>query len=1074
VTVPGRPLSFSALFVARPVATTLLTLGIALAGAICYFLLPVAPLPQIDIPTIWVGAGMPGASPEVMAQTVATPLERHLGQIASVIGMNSTSTAGSTSLTLQFDFGRDADGAARDVQAAINGARADLPAALRTNPVYRKYNPASPPILLLAMTSATLTPSQIFDAATVVIQQKLSRVEGVGRVGVFGASAPAVRVELDPATLNKYGIGLEDVRAALASANANSPKGAVEEGERRYQIYTNDQVSRAEQYRSLIIAYRNRGAVRLSEVGEVFDSEENLRQSGLFNGSRAVLIDVRREQGANIIETANRVKALLPELRASIPAAITLAVVLDRTPTITGSLREVERSLLISVALVILVVFLFLRDSRATLVPTMTVPVSLIGTFAAMYLLGYSLNNISLMALTLSTGFVVDDVVVVLENTVRHREAGMSMRRAALSGVGEVGFTVLSMSLSLIAVFLPILLAGGLIGRFFREFAVTLSVAILISLLLSLSATPMLCSRLLRRADRPRRSLLSRCGERGFEALLDFYRRSLEAVLRRPRAAMLVLAAAVACNAYLFVTIPKGLVPQQDTGDLSGWILADQNISFQAMSAKLAEFAEIVREDPAVANIDAYTGAGGTNIGTMDIALKPLAERGVGADQVIARLREKMAEVVGAVCYLSVYQDFAIGGFGSGAQYQYTLQGDDIAELRLWTTRLVDELRRARAMADVSSDQQEGGSGIDLLIDRDTASRLELTPAQIDNTLYDAFGQRLVSAIYQPLNQYNVVMEVAPRFWQSPDILGEIYISAAGGSPRATQLTNPTTGAAARDLATNLLAAHGRGGASAGSAVSTARERMIPLAALAKFVPGKVPLVVNHVGNAVASIISFNLPPGGSPDDARRAVTDAVKAIRMPVAIRGSFGVTDKRTRQSLAAMPILILAAIAALYIVLGILYESFVHPLTILSTLPSAGVGALLALRLFGCEFSLIAFIGVLLLIGIVKKNAIIMVDFALDAARRRNLCARDAITEACLLRFRPIMMTTLVSLFGALPLALGGGEGAELRQPLGIAVIGGLLVSQSLTLYTTPVVYLCLDRLRRISPSPPADRA
>ncbi|MDR3437611.1 efflux RND transporter permease subunit [Telmatospirillum sp.] len=1072
----------SALFIGRPVATTLLTLGVALAGAIAFFLLPVSPLPQIDIPTISVQASMAGASPETMASSVATPLERHLGQIADVTEMTSSSSVGSTRITLQFGLNRDIDGAARDVQAAINAARADLPASLKSNPTYRKINPADAPIMILALTSKNLTQGQLYDSAATVLQQKLSQVEGVGQVSIGGSSLPAVRVEINPHALFKYGVGLEDVRAALASANANAPKGAIEGDGRHYQIYTNDQARKAEQYRALVIAYRNKAAVRLSDVAEVVDSVEDLRNQGLANGQPSVLIVVTRQPSANIIETVDRVRALLPQLEASIPSDIDVAIPMDRTTTIRGSLHDVERTLMISLGLVILVVFLFLRDWRATLIPSVAVPVSLIGTFGAMYLLGYSLDNLSLMALTVGTGFVVDDAIVVLENAVRHIEAGMPRRQAALQGAREVGFTVLSMSLSLVAVFIPILLMGGVVGRLFREFAVTLSVAILVSLVVSLTTTPMMCSRLLRRQPEQQRSRLFRISERVFQALLHEYERTLGTALRHRRLTMLVLLATVGLNFYLFYIVPKGFFPQQDTGAMVGGIQADQSISFQLMRQKLVSFVNIIKSDPAVANVVGFTGGGQTNGGFVYVSLKPLAERDLSVDKVIGRLRGKLAQVPGAALFLQAVQDIRQGGRTANAQYQYTLQADELSDLQLWAPKLAEALRHQPELADVNSDQQDKGLETDLVIDRQTASRLKLTASQIDNTLYDAFGQRQVSTIYNPLNQYHVIMEVAPEYWQSPETLNDLFISTSGGSVTGSQATNAVAGTTtttrttsgsstaqvaadtARNQATNALANSGRGSASTGAAVSTSAETMIPLSAISHFGPGTTPLAVNHQGHFVASTISFNLPPGKSLSDAVAAIDRTMREIGVPTSVHGSFQGTAKAFQDSLANEPILILAAFLAVYIVLGILYESYIHPITILSTLPSAGVGAVLALLVCNSEFSIIALIGVILLIGIVKKNAIMMIDFALDAERNQGLTPAEAIRQACLLRFRPIMMTTMVALLGALPLALGHGEGAEMRQPLGISIVGGLIVSQLLTLYTTPVVYLYLDRLRQ----------
>ncbi|PYE22408.1 multidrug efflux pump [Paraburkholderia silvatlantica] len=1076
-------------FISRPVATTLLAIGIALAGLFAFTKLPVAPLPQVDFPTISVQATLPGASPETVATSVASPLERHLGSIADVTEMTSQSSVGSTRITLQFGLNRDIDGAARDVQAAINAARADLPTSLRQNPTYHKVNPADAPILILALTSPTLTAGQLYDSAATVLQQSLSQVDGVGEVDVSGSANPAVRVELEPHALFHYGIGLEDVRAALASANANSPKGDIEFGPQRFQLYTNDQANKASQYKDLVIAYRNGAGVKLSDVGEVVDSVEDLRNIGLANGKRSVLVILYRQPGANIIETVDRVIAMLPQLKASLPADVEVIPTSDRSVTIRSSLKDTERTLMIAVALVVMVVFLFLRNWRATLIPSVAVPISIVGTFAAMYLMGFSLDNLSLMALTIATGFVVDDAIVVLENISRHIENGVPRMKAALLGAREVGFTVLSISVSLVAVFLPILLMGGIVGRLFREFALTLSLAIAVSLAVSLTLTPMMCSRLLEEAhEKKAEGRFAQWLERGFLRLQGGYERTLGWALAHPFVILLTLVATIALNVALYVVVPKGFFPQQDTGRLIGGIQADQATSFQAMKVKFAEMMRIVQANPAVESVAGFSGGRATNAGFMFVSLKPKSERKLSADEVIAQLRGPLSNVAGARTFLQAVQDIRVGGRQSNAQYQFTLLADNTADLYKWGPKLTEALQARPELADVNSDQQQGGLESMINIDRQSAARLNITPSQIDNTLYDAFGQRQVSTIYNPLNQYHVVMEVAPKYWQSPTMLNEIWVSTSGGTASGAQSTNATAGTvtgpttastggtaatttssaaaiasdSARNLATNSLAASGKSSASSGAAVSTSKETMVPLSSIASFGPGTTPLSVNHQSQFVASTISFNLPPGKSLSDATQAIYDTMGEIGMPATIHGSFQGTAQAFQQSLDNQPLLILAALAAVYIVLGILYESYIHPLTILSTLPSAGVGALLALLLFKTEFSIIALIGVILLIGIVKKNAIMMVDFAIEASRQ-GLSSRDAIYQACLLRFRPIMMTTCAALLGALPLAFGRGEGAELRAPLGISIVGGLIVSQMLTLYTTPVVYLYMDRLR-----------
>ncbi|MDZ7277933.1 multidrug efflux RND transporter permease subunit MdtC [Pantoea eucrina] len=1011
---------FFALFIHRPVATTLLTLAIALAGILGFRLLPVAPLPQLDFPVIMVSASLPGASPETMASSVATPLERSLGRIAGVSEMTSTSSLGSTRIILVFDFNRDINGAARDVQAAINAAQSLLPSGMPSRPTYRKANPSDAPIMILTLTSDIYNPGQLYDYASTQLAQKLSQLEGVGDVTVGGSSLPAVRVDLNPQALFNQGVSLDAVRTAISNANQRRPQGAIDDVAQRWQVQTNSELQTAAEYQPLVVHYNNGAAVRLSDVATVQDSVQDVRNAGLTNGKPAVLLVVRKSPDANIIETVDRIRAEMPLLHDVIPAAIDLQIAQDRSPTIRASLHEVEQSLIIAVGLVILVVFLFLRDGRATLIPAAAVPVSLVGTFAAMYLCGFSLNNLSLMALTIATGFVVDDAIVVLENIARHIESGMKPLQAALTGVREVGFTVLSMSLSLIAVFLPLLMIGGIIGRFFSEFAITLSVSILISLFVSITLTPMMCAYLLR-APRAAQAEPARGFARLMSGVQHGYARSLRWVLNHAVWVLLVLLATVALTVWLFISIPKTFMPEQDTGRLNGFIQADQSISFQAMRGKMLDFMNIIKADPAVDNVTGFTGGMGTNSGLMFVALKPLSERSENAQAVIARLRTKLAKEPGANLFLNAVQDIRVGGRESNASYQYTLLSDNLADLRTWEPKIREAFAALPELADVNSDQQDHGSEMALTYDRDRMAQLGIDVSAANALLNNAFGQRQISTIYQPLNQYKVVMEVDPRYTQDISALDKMFVINSDGAA-------------------------------------------IPLSGFAKWQPANAPLSVNHQGLSAASTVSFNLPEGVSLSQASDAIDRTMTALGVPSSVRGSFAGTAQVFQQSQSNQLWLMLAAIAAVYIVLGILYESYVHPLTILSTLPSAGVGALLALKLFDTPFSLIALIGILLLIGIVKKNAIMMVDFALEAQRSRNLTPREAIFQACQLRFRPILMTTLAALFGALPLVLTSGDGAELRQPLGITIAGGLVMSQLLTLYTTPVVYLMMDKLSR----------
>jgi multidrug efflux pump len=1014
-------MSLSSPFIHRPVATTLLTIAIALAGAVAFRVLPVSALPQIDFPTISVAASLPGAAPEIMASSVATPLERQFGRIAGVTEMTSSSFLGTTSITMQFELNRNIDGAARDVEAAINAARSYLPTNLPSNPTYRKVNPADAPILILALTSDIYDRGPLYDAASTIIEQRLSQIQGVGQVSVGGSSLPAVRVELNPTQLNSYGLGLQDVQSLLSTQNANEPKGQISNGDTTVDIVANDQIMHAEDYKNLVVGYHKGAAIKLADVADVVDSVENVRAAGYMDGKPCVMLIVSRQPGANIIETVDRIREAMPSLEASVQSGINFVYVLDRTQTIRASVRDVERTLIISVALVILVVFIFLRNLRATLIPSVAVPVSLIGTFGVMYLCNFSIDNLSLMALTISTGFVVDDAIVVIENITRYLEEGMAPMEAALKGASEIGFTVLSISISLVAVFIPILLMGGIVGRLFREFAVTLSVAILVSLVISLTTTPMMCSRLLKEHNSEEHGKFYKWSERVFTGLLNTYERTLGWVLENPGVTLAVLIGVIVLNVYLYTVVPKGFFPQQDNGTVFGGIQGSQDISFQAMNNLTLKFVQMIKTDPAVEHVGAFTGGGGAvNTGFIYLALKPLEDRKITSSQVVDRLRPKLISLPGATVFLQAGQDLRIGGRQSNAQYQYTLQSDNLEDLVKWGPVLLQNMKKMSILTDVNSDQQNSGLQSALVYDRKTASRLGLTPQTIDNTLYEAFGQAQVSTMFTSLNQYHVVMEVAPQYWQTPEGLKDVYLKPSIGNE-------------------------------------------VPLNAVTTYAPETAPLAVNHQSQFPSVTVSFNLAPGVSLSQASEAILKMQQDFGMPNTIHGMFSGTLQAFQASLSTMPYLIGTALMAVYIVLGILYESWIHPLTILSTLPSAGLGAFLALLITGMDLSMIALIGIILLIGIVKKNAIMMIDFALSAERQEGKNSRDSIYQACLLRFRPILMTTMAAMLGAVPLALGTGTGSELRKPLGVTIIGGLIVSQLLTLYTTPVVYLFLDRMR-----------
>jgi multidrug efflux pump len=1071
-------LNLSSPFVKRPIATVLLTVGLALAGIGAFFVLPVAPLPQVDFPVISVNANLPGASPATMATSVSTPLERHLGTIAGVNEMTSQSNTGSSNVTLQFDLNRNVDTVAREVQAAINASRADLPATLRSNPTYRKANTSGAPIIILALTSKTRTPGQIFDAVSNIVLQRLSQVKGVGDVELGGSSLPAVRVELNPYALNQYGLAMEDVRAAIQATNANRPRGALQGNGRRLQIYSESANASggrsAADYRNLVVGWRNETAIRLKDVAEVVDGVEDQNNLGLFNGQPAIIVLLRPQAGANVIEAVDSVRAQLPQLQAQLPSDVKIDVASDSTNSIRSSLHEIEVTLIISILLVVLVVSVFLRNVRATIVPAVATVVSLLGTFGVMYLLGFSLNNLSLMALTVATGFVVDDAIVVLENTTRHIEAGMDRLEAALLGAREVGFTVLSISLSLIAVFIPLLFMGGQFGALFKEFAITLSAAVMISLVVSLTTTPMMCAWLLKagHAEAKPPGRVARFFESGFDKILKGYEHSLDWALHSVWLVMLSLVFVIALNVYLFAAIPKGGFPQQDTGQINGGIRADQSISFQAMQGKLKQLVDIIKQDPDVATVVGFTGGRRAGGGFMFINLKPANERTVAGQAVIARLRPKLAKVTGVSLFLSPVQDLRSGGRSANANFQYTLKSDNQADLKKWASRLADAMKTQPSLADVDTDQADNGVETFVTIDKTSASRLGVSARDIDNALYNSFGQRQVATIYDELNQYHVIMEVSRKFSSSPEDLKDVYVPSKGlpapsasnpsGAPVAT-----TTSATGNATAANVAAPAVKD-ASSGSALSTTATTMVPLSSMATFAESSAATSINHQDGELATTIAFNLAPGTSLSDATEEIKAAEAEIGMPNNVRGSFAGSAKSAQDSNKALPLLIVAAIVVIYIVLGILYESLVHPVTVLTTLPSAGVGAVLALLIFKMEFSTIALIGIFLLIGIVKKNAILIIDFALEAERSRGLSALEAVREACLLRFRPILMTTLAAALGALPLAIGFGEGSELRRPLGVTIIGGLIASQLLTLLTTPVVYILMDKLRRRGPS------